>query len=77
MWVLLPTLDLSTRPYVLLTVALWHYMHGDGFRTHTLLDQAESIDPTCASVITLRQLLNLCVEPAAIRTVIDEIAGSQ
>ena len=52
-------------------------MHGDGFRTHTLLDQAESIDPTCASVITLRQLLNLCVEPAAIRTVIDEIAGSQ
>lgn len=76
LWELLPSFDLAMRPYVLLTLAMWYYMHGDGFRAHTMLDQASVIDPQCVETRTLRQLLNMCIEPKELRKVVDEIAES-
>ena len=64
------------RSYMLLALALWYYMHGDGFRAHTMLDQAAIIDPQCIEIRQLRQLLAMCIEPKALRIVVDEIAES-
>lgn len=76
MWELIPSVDLAMRSYMLLALALWYYMHGDGFRAHTMLDQAAIIDPQCIEIRQLRQLLAMCIEPKALRIVVDEIAES-
>lgn len=74
MWALLPTLDYPMRSYVLLAVGMWHYMHGDGFRARTLLDQVAALDPHMPEVRLLQQLLDLCIDPADIQRVMATVA---
>lgn len=76
MWELIPSVDLAMRSYLLVTLAFWYYIHGDGFRARTMLDQAATIDPQCVEIRSLQQLLAMCIEPKALRKVVDEIAES-
>lgn len=74
MWELTPTFDEHDKAIMLFVVAVWYYIRGDGFRCTVLLERAQQSGAELPGVDATRQLLELCVEPAKIMSVVQGIS---